>query len=278
MSRGIDVALLVTTFGLGLRHGVDWDHLAAITDLTGAELDRRRSASLAVLYALGHGLAVFVLGAVAIALGDRLPDWTDPVMERVVGATLVALAVVLVASLWRGRTTSRGMLLLHGLQRLRASLRRTRTVTIEHDHGHGHGEGAGAHDHVHPEPVAATSPQEPERERRLLLGHRHRHVHAVTQTRYGRGGSLAVGVLHGVGAETGTQAVVLVSAAQVTSTGTGIAILGAFVAGILVTTGGLALAVAAGWSGAARHPGVLRASTAVGAALSAGIGLHYLLG
>jgi high-affinity nickel-transport protein len=265
MSRGIDVALLVTTFGLGLRHGVDWDHLAAITDLTGAELDRRRSASLAVLYALGHGLAVFVLGAVAIALGDRLPDWTDPVMERVVGATLVALAVVLVASLWRGRTTSRGMLLLHGLQRLRATLRRTRTVTIEHDH-------------VHPEPVAAASPQEPERERRLLLGHRHRHVHAVTQTRYGRGGSLAVGVLHGVGAETGTQAVVLVSAAQVTSTGTGIAILGAFVAGILVTTGGLALAVAAGWSGAARHPGVLRASTAVGAALSAGIGLHYLLG
>ena len=264
----------MTTFGLGLRHGIDWDHLAAITDLTGAELDRRRSAQLAVLYALGHGLAVFVLGSIAIALGDRLPAWTDPVMERVVGATLVVLAVLLATSLWRGRTTSRGILLLHGLGRVRAALRRTRTVTVEHEHPHDHD--GGAHDHVHVEAAPVVSA--PQRGRRLLLGHRHRHVHAVTQTRYGRGGSLAVGVLHGVGAETGTQAVVLVSAAQVTSTTTGLAILAAFVAGILVTTGGLTLAVAAGWSGAARHPGVLRATTAVGAALSAAIGLQYLLG
>jgi high-affinity nickel-transport protein len=273
VGHGIDVALLVATFGLGLRHGIDWDHLAAITDLTGAELDRRRSAQLAVLYALGHGLAVFVLGAIAIALGDRLPDWTDPVMERVVGATLVVLAVLLATSLWRGRTTSRGILLLQGLGRVRAALRRTQTVRVEHEHPHDHG-GSG-HDHAHVEVAPALSAP---RGRRLLLGHRHRHVHAVTQTRYGRGGSLAVGMLHGVGAETGTQAVVLVSAAQVTSTATGIAILAAFVAGILVTTGGLALAVAAGWSGAARHPGVLRATTAVGAALSAAIGVHYLLG
>jgi len=29
------LALIATGLGLGLRHGIDWDHIAAITDITG---------------------------------------------------------------------------------------------------------------------------------------------------------------------------------------------------------------------------------------------------
>ena len=36
------------------------------------------------LYALGHGLVVTVLGIIAIVAAEFLPDWIDPVMERIV--------------------------------------------------------------------------------------------------------------------------------------------------------------------------------------------------
>jgi high-affinity nickel permease len=33
-TTGLGVGLLVSALLLGLRHGVDWDHIAAITDLS----------------------------------------------------------------------------------------------------------------------------------------------------------------------------------------------------------------------------------------------------
>lgn len=244
----MDLFLLLSTLGLGLRHGVDWDHIAAITDITGSEYDRRRSAWLAVLYALGHGAAVMTLGSVAIVLGDRLPGWIDPVMRRVVGVTLVGLAVVLLVSLRRGGATSRGMLLFRGLQRVRQTVRRSQRVEIEHTHPEPH-----AHSNV------ATT-----------------HVHAVDVTRFTIGGAIAVGVLHGFGAETGTQALVLMSASRVTSSLTGVAMLTAFVLGIVITTCAIALGTAYGWKVMSRDGKALRVITIVTAIASGAIGLSYL--
>jgi high-affinity nickel-transport protein len=244
----VDLFLLLSTLGLGLRHGVDWDHIAAITDITGAEVDRRRSAWLAVLYALGHGAAVLALGSIAIVLGDRLPNWIDPVMERVVGVTLVGLAVVLLVSLRRGRRASRGLLLFRGLQRVRSRVRRSQRVEIEHSHPEPHAPGT----------VTTT------------------HVHAVDVTRFTVGGAVAVGLLHGIGAETGTQALVLVSASRVTSPLVGVAMLSAFVAGIVVTTAAIALGTAYGWKVLSRDGSALRVVTIVTALVSGAIGLSYL--
>lgn len=246
----MDLFLLLSTLGLGLRHGVDWDHIAAITDITGSEYDRRRSAWLAVLYALGHGAAVMVLGTIAIVLGDRLPNWIDPVMERVVGLTLVVLAVVLITSLRRGRTTSRGMLLFQGLQRVRNAMRRSHHVEIEHTHPEANHQGG----------VATT------------------HKHAVDVTRFTVGGAIAVGLLHGIGAETGTQALVLVSASRVTSSVTGVAMLTAFVLGVVVTTSLIALSTAYGWKFVSRQSNTYRVITVVTALASGSLGVLYLLG
>lgn len=250
----MDLFLLLSNFGLGLRHGVDWDHLSAIADITGAEYERRRAAALAVLYALGHGIAVMCLGAIAIVLGDTLPTWIDPFMDRLVGVTLLVLAFMLVRSLRTGaaRPVSRGMLLFRALGDLRRRLRRTERVEIEHAHAdahHGHGHG-----------VATT------------------HVHKVDVTRYTVGGAIAVGLLHGVGAETGTQAVVLVSATHVTSTMGGVAILGAFVLGIIATTALLAVGAAFGWTAVSRSNRVFRYATIATAALSSVIGLMFVTG
>ena len=264
----MSAVLLLSTFGLGLRHGADWDHLAAITDITGAELERRRAALLALLYALGHGAAVMVLGVLAITAGERLPDWIDPVMERVVGVTLLVLAIVLVSGLRRDNApVSRGMLLFQVMTSARERLRRTRRVVVEHQHGHAH-DASHAHDHPPSDPTESA----------LLTTHRHRHLHAVDVSRYSVGAALTVGLLHGVGAETGTQAVVIVGAAGAASTPVAVAVLGAFVAGIVATTAILSVGAAFGWKALSRDSRALRVLTLVTAVMSAAVGSLYVTG
>ena len=80
-ATGLRIGLVATVFGLGFRHGIDWDHLAAITDIAGAQETRRRSVVLATMYAIGHALVVFVLGALAIVLSAQVPEWLDDAMD-----------------------------------------------------------------------------------------------------------------------------------------------------------------------------------------------------
>lgn len=111
--------LLVTAFLLGLRHGIDWDHIAALGDLTAAPADTRHGLLLGTLYAAGHGLILLVLGGAAVLAGAAVPHALDSVMERVVGATLLVLGLVLLISvaLARGgyRLRSRWMLIAAGV-------------------------------------------------------------------------------------------------------------------------------------------------------------------
>ena len=88
---GFGVALVLTAFGLGVRHGVYWDHLAAIGDLTSTGTGRRRSLVLATLYAVGHAVVIVILGSLAVLAGDYIPATLDSLMGRVVGVTLLAL-------------------------------------------------------------------------------------------------------------------------------------------------------------------------------------------
>src|ERR1051325_9282499 len=99
-------ALLFTTLLLGLAHGIDWDHIAAITDITGTVDEWRPGFYLASLYALGHALVVVILGVVAILAGLALPEWVDEIMAPAVGITLIFLAVWIVYSLFHHHTSS----------------------------------------------------------------------------------------------------------------------------------------------------------------------------
>src|SRR5262245_17433883 len=100
-SSGLHIGLAVTAIGLGFRHGIDWDHLAALTDLTSGHTNGRRSMLSASCYALGHALVVFVLGVLAIALSEEVPAWLDHTMEQVVGLTLLGLGGYVIVGLAR---------------------------------------------------------------------------------------------------------------------------------------------------------------------------------
>ena len=110
--------LLATAFLLGLRHGIDWDHIAALADLTSTPSSPRGAMLLGTLYASGHGLMLLLLGGAAVLAGAAVPHTLDAPMEKIVGATLLLLGLVLLASLLlfrRGyRARSRWMLLIAG--------------------------------------------------------------------------------------------------------------------------------------------------------------------
>ena len=68
----------------GFRHGFDWDHIAALTDLTGSQTTPRRSMWLATLYALGHAAMVLALGVAAILFAEQVPASLDGAMEAAI--------------------------------------------------------------------------------------------------------------------------------------------------------------------------------------------------
>src|SRR5262245_64210437 len=80
-TQALGIGVIVSAFLFGFRHGVDWDHIAAITDITSSQEERGRALEYGSMYALGHALVVFLIGSAAIILGTRLPDGVDAGME-----------------------------------------------------------------------------------------------------------------------------------------------------------------------------------------------------
>ena len=171
-STGLEIGLVVTALGLGFRHGIDWDHIAALTDITGAQEDRRQSLLLATMYALGHALVVFALGVVAIVLSAEIPNWLDDAMSRIVGLTLLTLGVYVFISLARHgrefRMRSRWMLVFGAARRaaLWITIRRARTPAVlavqgdQHDRAMAALGQARGHDADHPRVPALTGQHE----------------------------------------------------------------------------------------------------------------------
>ena len=285
----MDLGIAGVLFGmavLGFRHGFDWDHIAAITDITStttashADADvgvaapmpahdheaaplahphshrdapalhvivesrfaheQRHAVGLASLYALGHASVVALLGMTALLLGAVLPEWVDPLLQRVVGATLVLLGIwvlVSVVQYMRGkgefRMRSRWMLVFDGVRVAWAQLQ-------GRIHGHAH------------EPIAHAS-------------------------QYGPRTAFGVGMIHGIGAETGSQALLLAGVAGV-SGGQGIVILLAFICGLLVSNTLVALVSATGFIGAQRLRTLYLIVGALAGASSLLIGLVFIAG
>ena len=99
MNTGLEIGVVVTAAGLGFRHGIDWDHIVALTDLTGTQERRTTSMLVATMYAIGHAVMVFALGVLAIVASFEIPSWLDETMTRFVGLTLLALGTYVVVSL-----------------------------------------------------------------------------------------------------------------------------------------------------------------------------------
>lgn len=118
--------LLMSMFVLGLRHGFDWDHLAALADIAGTQNESSSGFLLCLLYAAGHAFVVLALGYFAVQMGSTLPASVDAFMEPVVGVTLITLSLWLTVAMFRQganfRLTSRWWMLSHLLARSRIPL------------------------------------------------------------------------------------------------------------------------------------------------------------
>lgn len=221
-----DNLFFVTAFALGLRHGLDFDHVAAIADLVGssttiktfqaAELtfpatkSQIKSCYLALAYALGHALVVCLLGATTLIFGAALPPWIDPIIERLVGVSLVALGSWMLYCLYKRESTqypltfqSRGAIILQLFNKLEHKIRNR------------------------------AKPQQ-------------EHHHAATDLCNWQCAS-SLGALHGIGAETSSQVVLIASLAGLGNLTMSTVMLSGFILGMLTSSLTLAVIISKGY-------------------------------
>ncbi len=247
------IGVLATGLVLGIRHGIDWDHIAAITDITSttaaarlaeaAHADQHESVSghhhghggdrerrahdaapgaatlpravrgstrprlgpeqldairLGTLYAMGHGAVVIALGIAALSFGALLPSWLDPIMGRIVGLTLVGLGAWVLYSVYRYARGGESFRL------------RSRWMLVFDGVRYAW--------------------------RRIQARlHGHEHVEPLEMSSYGARTAFGVGMIHGIGAETGTQVLLIAAVGGAASAGLGIPMLFAFVVGLLLS-------------------------------------------
>jgi High-affinity nickel-transport protein len=116
----LDALALGTGFVLGLRHSLDPDHVAAVTQFVSAEPDTARGLAFGLRWGAGHSLAVVLLGALLVPAWLGVAAGHERGAEIAVGLMLVGLA------LWRLRSL----------------------VSIAHVHEHRHANGE-VHTHAH---------------------------------------------------------------------------------------------------------------------------------
>ncbi|MDQ1003640.1 high-affinity nickel permease [Neobacillus niacini] len=112
---------------IGMRHGIDGDHVAAIADMVGSEPQKRKQVSLGILYAIGHGLIVLIVGLLSIFIGLELPNTTRDFMEILVSLTLIILGGFILYSLFQQRKEyeykSRFKIVYEGIAKLLARMK-----------------------------------------------------------------------------------------------------------------------------------------------------------
>ena len=293
------VGILLTGLFLGIRHGIDWDHIAAITDITsttaaagvaeaahqgqhltvpghehghGGDLEVRahdagpggatlapsladrppmgrarfvtgqaEAIRLGTLYALGHGAVVIALGLAALSFGALLPDWLDPIMGRVVGFTLVALGLWVMYSIYR---------YARGGEKFRL---RSRWMLVFDGARYGW--------------------------RRLQARlHGHEHVEPLEMSSYGAKTSFGVGMIHGVGAETGSQVLLIAAVGGAASAGLGVPMLFAFVTGLLISNFAIVVLSSVSFVSSQTRETLYVAIGAVAGMFSLMVGTIFLLG
>jgi hypothetical protein len=279
---GFGFGLLLASFWFGFRHGIDWDHIAAITDITSSQEDRRRAILFGTLYVFGHGVVVLALGIVAILIGEKLPESVDAAMGRIVGVTLILLGVYVFVSLIRHgrefRMRSRWMLVFAGIRGAWWKLRDRR------------GTGGDSHDHERePVHVHAGGVDAVDAEDRIAEWHHghhgrpghHHHKHPEPDdpfVNYQKGTSFLVGMLHGIGAETPTQILIFTAAAGAGGKAAGLAVLGAFIVGLMTSNSVITVGTAFGFLRASKNFAIYATVAVITGVFSLVIGVLFVLG
>jgi high-affinity nickel permease len=284
-AEAFGIGVLISAFLFGFRHGIDWDHIAAITDITGSQEDRQTALLFGTLYALGHALVVFVIGCLAILLGERLPGSVDTVMERIVGVTLVILGVFVFVSLFRHgrefRMRSRWMLIFSGV---RTAYRKVRPDQGDAPGGHAH-DAVPVHAHATEGDSVALAVADDLPVSEWHHGHHgrpghhhHKHPEPDAFMNYGTRTAFVVGMVHGVGAETPTQLVIFLTAAGTSGKTAGVAVLATFIVGLLASNTMITLGTSYGFLRASQNWKIYVTVAVLTGTFSLVIGTLFILG
>ncbi|MGH2609742.1 MAG: hypothetical protein ACRDHF_11745, partial [Tepidiformaceae bacterium] len=118
------------------------------------------------------------------------------------------------------------------------------------------------------------------RVQRKLRGHAHPHPHSSDHVhgadQYGAGTSYSIGLLHGIGAETGTQVLIIGTAVGAASKGMAVGTLLVFVLGLLISNSVVIGLTTAGFVSARKRQGIYVGAGAVAAVFSLFLGFLYL--
>jgi high-affinity nickel-transport protein len=202
---------------------------------------------LGLLYAVGHALTVAVLGVGVIVLHLSLPQHLDVVGERLVGATLIVLAAYVLFTLWRTRAD-----LKHGIHQHK-HLSRSRIALLV----------SGAR-YLGWRVRRLANPKLPKPD--------------AFAFRYDRSSVLSVGMIHGLGAETPSQLLLFLLAANLGGTSRGLFGLLSFIAGLLVMNTIMTASASGIFAGSKARPGVQIVITSLTALYSFVIGTIFLFG
>jgi cytochrome c biogenesis protein CcdA len=255
------LGVIGSAFLFGFRHGIDWDHLAAITDITSSQEDRSTSLLYGTIYSLGHALVVFVIGTIAILVGEELPAGVDAVMGRLVGFTLIVLGVFVFASLVRHgrefRMRSRWMLVFSGVRSAYRKIQDRRSVDVS-DHLHDRDDPVHTHEPGDERLAVAVADDLPVSQwhhghHGRPGHHHHKHPEPDAFMTYGARTAFVVGMLHGIGAETPTQILIFATAVGAGGKAAGEAVLVAFLVGLLTSNSVITLGSAFGFLRASKN-------------------------
>jgi high-affinity nickel-transport protein len=230
---------LLSAVILGFKHGFDYDHIAAISDITSVEPSRAKGMRMGLVYVVGHASTVAALGGAVILFQRSLPARIDGWAERAVGFTLVLLGLYVLGTLMRQGAAfaprSRAAILMDAFRWVSWQVRRLFNP------------GAG----------------------RTLPSNREN---------YNRKSVFVVGVIHGLGAETPSQLLLFLLAANLGGLARGFLGLAMFLGGLLLMNS-LMTASAVGIFGAsAAKPRLMRLVVAATAAYSLIVGSIFLFG
>jgi hypothetical protein len=232
---------LLSAAVLGFRHGLDYDHIAAITDISSVQAKASDAMRYGLLYVAGHAMTVALLGATAVIFRVALPPASDRWAERMVGATLLVLGLYVLGTFFRpgththGRPRTRITLLLNGALWLYWRLT-------------------------------------------LVFGGTRVAAPQVFKDGYGSTSTFLVGVIHGFGAETPTQILLFLMAANLGGVGAGLLGLLMFILGLLLMNTLMCASAAGLFSAILSRPNALRALTLATSAYSIVVGAIFLLG
>jgi high-affinity nickel permease len=238
---------------LGVRHGVDWDHIAAIADIVGSatsnQLDggavslmrQTNALRLSSCYAIGHATIVLILGIAALMFATVLPEWIDPLMEKAVGVTLLLLGVWIFYSILRQPADGQEFVLQSRWMFIFSKL---------HE----------ASDWVQNKVTGRTRSPD------------------IKVNQYDTSAAFGIGVIHGFGAETGTQVLLIATVGGSSEHVLGVLILLTFILGLLISNTLVAVLTCAGFLSSSKFKPLFVATSVLTGLFSLVIGTFFVSG